>query len=81
MMRHSEVFNRLAEESNFAALWAIEDACSREVDEAYDEMIAATARVKLATSTHEKNWARVDEYYARAKYAAKYAAYVDFMKG
>ena len=54
---HAGLFNRAAESYDFASIWAIEDACGRDLD------------------------AKVAEVQARMNYLAKYAAYVDFIKG
>ena len=38
---HAELFNRAADSYDFGAIWAIEDACSRDLDEAMAEYDAA----------------------------------------
>lgn len=78
---HAELFNRAADSYDFAAIWAIEDACGRDLDEAMAEYEMAKVTTKNAVSEHEKNWAKVAETQAKMKYLAKYAAYVDFFKG
>ena len=78
---HAELFNRASESYDFAAIWAIEDACGREVDEAMVEYEKARATTKNAVGDHEKNWAKVAEAQAKMNYLAKFAAYADFMNG
>lgn len=78
---HAELFNRAADSYDFGAIWAIEDACSRDLDEAIAEYDAAKEATKKATTEHEKNWAKVAEAQAKMNYFAKYAAYMDFFKG
>ena len=78
---HAGLFNRAAESYDFASIWAIEDACGRDLDEAMAEYETAKLNTKNAVTEHEKNWAKVAEVQARMNYLAKYAAYVDFFKG
>ena len=81
MIKHSDLFNRCAENCDFAAIWAIEDACSRDLEESEKAYNAAVSRLNSATTEHEKNWAEVEKTYARAMWLEKYALFVDFFKG
>lgn len=78
---HIGLFNRAAESYDFPAIWAIEDACERDLEEAKKAYDAAVIRFNNATTEHEKNWAAVEKEYARARWLEKYAAYTDFFKG
>ena len=78
---HAGLFNRAADSYDFAAIWAIEDACSRDLEEAEEKYDEAVIRFNNATTEHDKNWAKAEKEYARAVWLEKYAAYVDFMKG
>ena len=66
---------------SYSTIWAIEDAVSKELDEAFAEYDLAMALTKKAKTEHEKNWAKVEEARAKMKYLEKYAIYMDFMKG
>lgn len=78
---HADLFNRAATSYDFAAIWEIEDACGRDLDNATAEWEAARAKTKAAVTEHDKNWAKVAEAQAKLNYLAKFAAYIDFMKG
>ncbi|MBQ7705395.1 MAG: hypothetical protein IJT73_08230 [Selenomonadaceae bacterium] len=72
---HSALFNALAANYNFGAIWAIEDACKRDLEEAEKEFIEARTRYAYSKNKKARAQAYVDTYYARIRYKEKLAAY------
>lgn len=75
---HAELFNRAADSYDFAAIWKVEDACSRELEEAEKAYDAAVIRCNNATTDHDKNSAEVEKDHARTVWIEKLVAYLDF---
>ena len=51
---HADLFNRAAESYDFAAIWTIEDACGRDLDEAMSEYEAAKPTPKTRLPNTKK---------------------------
>lgn len=78
---HKDFLKRVLAGSDYEAIGQIEDACSRDLDEAFAQYDAAILNTKKAATVHEKNWAKVAEANAKMNYLAKFAAYSDFVSG
>ncbi len=74
---HANLLNR----ADYSAVTQIEDACSRELDEAEQEYLAAYEHYKNAVNKHDRAWKCAEFLYAKARYYEKFAAYADFVEG
>ena len=89
MTTHSEFFNRASDAHDIAAIWTVEDLCSKDLDAADDEYKAACINYQKAKVAYDldksevnlskKNWATVEKLRAETNYYEKYAVYSDFM--
>lgn len=75
---HAELFNRAAENYDFAAIWKVEDACKRDLEEAEKAYDEAVARYFNAIHAEDKKSAEVETDKTRIAWLEKLAAYLNF---
>lgn len=87
MLTYTEVFNRCGD---YPAFMTVQDLCSKDVDDAEAEYVAAYNCYKKAKATYDadqskdnlskKNWAEVVSLRAQLEYMEKFALYYDFLR-